>query len=83
MEFSIIIILVLAIALFLAGSSIVKSGSYANKLKKISNLYNEGNLEATMKEINELDPKHKKETFIQWIAANIYYKQQQYINISK
>lgn len=79
MEFSIIIILVLAIALFLAGSSIVKSGSYANKLKKISNLYNEGNLEATMKEINELDPKHKKETFIQWIAANIYYKQQQYI----
>ena len=32
-----------------------------------------------MREINELDPKHKKEPYILWVSANLYYKQQQFI----
>lgn len=79
MEFSIIIVLVLAIGLFFATSSIIKSGSYTNKLKRITQLYNDSHFEQAMKEINELDPKYKKDPLISWYSANIYYKQQQFI----
>ena len=32
-----------------------------------------------MKEINELDPKFRKDPIILWYSANLYYKQNQYI----
>lgn len=79
MEVSIILIMMLIVVLGVATNFIVKSGSYPAKLKRITQYYEEGNAELAMKEINELDPKFKKDPLILWYSANLYYKQNQYI----
>ena len=79
MEVSLIFIIIFIVALAVAINYIIRSGTYGNKLKRITQLYNENNYDATMREINELDPKHKKEPYILWVSANLYYKQQQFI----
>ena len=79
MEVSLIVILVLIVLLGFATQYVIKSGSYPLKLKKIVQAYSEENYEVAMREINSLDPKHKKDADILWMSANIYYKQQQYI----
>lgn len=58
---------------------IVRSGTYGNRLKRINQLYAENNYDEAMREINELDTKYKKDPYILWISANLYYKQQQFI----
>ncbi|WP_295155620.1 tetratricopeptide repeat protein [uncultured Brachyspira sp.] len=79
MEASLIVILVLIVLLGFATQYVIKSGSYPIKLKKIVQAYNEQNYDVAMREINTLDPKHKKDANILWMTANMYYKQQQYI----
>ena len=69
----------LIVVLGVATNFIVKSGSYPAKLKRITQFYEEGNAELAMKEINELDPKFKKDPLILWYSAKLYYKQNQYI----
>ena len=79
MEASLIVILVLIVLLGFATQYVIKSGSYPIKLKKIVQAYNDQNYDVAMREINNLDPKYKKDANILWMSANIYYKQQQYI----
>ena len=79
MEASLIVILVLIVLLGFATQYVIKSGSYPIKLKKIVQAYNDQNYDVAMREINNLDPKYKKDANILWMSANMYYKQQQYI----
>lgn len=79
MEVSLILIIILIVMLVAGINYFIRSGTYGNKLKRITQLYNENNYDATMREINELDPKHKREPYILWVSANLYYKQQQFI----
>ena len=72
MEVSLIVILVLIVLLGFATQYVIKSGSYPLKLKKIVQAYSEENYEVAMREINSLDPKHKKDADILWMSANIY-----------
>ena len=79
MEFSIIFIIIFIVILGLATNYIIRSGTYGNKLKRINQLYSENNYDLAMREINELDPKYKRDPYILWLSANLYYRQQQFI----